>query len=282
MAATVHAAMSTVFVVTGASSGVGRALTVFLSSHGVTVIGLDHAEPPDREIRHVPCDLADPDAIDAAVERIGGPIDALANVAGLAPGAAPAEQVLTVNFLGLRHLTERLLGRIRAGGSVVNVAAAEGRHWVAHLDELRGLLETPTVADGLRWWREHRPPRSAYAVSKEAVLAYTTAAAARAWSGGVRMNAVSPGPVRTPALADVEREYDPYVLARARATAGRDAEPDEIAAVIAFLMSNESRWLGGQTLAADGGASAATTWDALDTRSRYASNGCVTHAGRAR
>lgn len=278
--------MSTVFVVTGASSGVGRALAVFLAGHGVSVVGLDRVAPPDREARHVSCDLADPTSVDAAVDRVDGPIDALANVAALAPGAAPAEEVLATNFLGLRHLSERLLGRIRPGGSVVNVAAAEGRHWVAHLDELRGLLDTTTVDEGLAWWRDHRPPRSAYAVAKEAVLAYTTSAADRAWASGVRMNAVSPGPVRTPSLPDVEREYDPYVLARARSTARRDAEPDEIAAVIAFLMSNESRWLNGQTLTADGGAAAATTWNALDTRldtrSRYSDNGSVTRAGRAR
>jgi NAD(P)-dependent dehydrogenase (short-subunit alcohol dehydrogenase family) len=274
--------MSTVFVVTGASSGVGRALAVFLAGHGVTVIGLDQVAPPDGRTQYIPCDLADPDAIDAALDRIDGPVDALANVAAVAPGTAPAEHVLAVNFLGLRYLTERLIGRIRPGGSVVNVAAAEGRHWVAHLDDLRGLLDTSTVAEGLAWWRDHRPGRSAYAVSKEAVLAYTTASAASTWAGGVRMNAVSPGPVRTPSLPDVEREYDPYLLARARSTARRDAEPDEVAAIIAFLMSNESRWLNGQALIADGGVAAATTWDALATRSRNPEIGTVTRAGRAR
>lgn len=274
--------MSTVFVVTGASSGVGRSLAQFLSRHGVSVLGIDCHAPPDTEIRHLRCDLADPDQIDAAIERLDGKIDALANVAAVAPGAAPAEHVLAVNFLGLRHLTERLLPRMRTGGSVVNVGSAEGRHWVVHLEELRPLLATTTVADGLRWWHEHRPDRSAYAVSKEAVLAYTTSASARTWASGVRMNSVSPGPVRTPSLPEVEREYDPYVLARARSTAGRDAEPEEVAAVVAFLMSNESRWLNGQALAADGGVAAATTWAALHTRSKYPTNGAVTRSGSSR
>lgn len=257
--------MSTVFVVTGASSGVGRALAQFLVRHGVSAIGLDRRDPPDREIAHLYCDLADPYSIDSAVDRLDGKIDALANVAGV-PGTAPAETVLAVNFLGMRHLTERLLGRIRRGGSVVNVSSAEGRHWVAHLDELRPLLATRTFAEGLRWCREQRPDRSVYDVSKEAVLAYTTASSTLTWSDGVRMNAVSPGTVRTPSLVEVERATDPRRLARQRSAAGRDAEADEVASVVAFLMSNESRWVNGQTLAADGGVAAATTWAALQSR----------------
>lgn len=257
--------MGTVFLVTGASSGVGRALARFLNRHGVTVVGLDRREPADREISHIHCDLADPSSIDAAVERLDGSLDALANVAGV-PGTLPDEYVLAVNFLGLRHLTEQVLPRIRRGGSVVNVSATEGRHWVAHLPELRGLLATRTVDDGLQWWREHRPERPAYDVAKEAVLAYSTASSTLTWADGVRMNAVSPGTVRTPSLPEVERATDPRRLARLRSAAGRDAEAEEVASVVAFLMSNESRWLTGQTLAADGGVTAATTWDALQTR----------------
>src|SRR3954449_2046886 len=117
--------MGTIFMVTGASSGVGRVLAQFLARHGVTVIGLDRRAPPEREVAHLPCDLADPASIDAAVDRLDGQVDALANVAGV-PGTAPAETVLSVNFLGMRHLTERLVGRIRRGGSVVNVSSSEG------------------------------------------------------------------------------------------------------------------------------------------------------------
>ena len=257
--------MATVFVVTGASSGVGRALAQFLTRHGVTVVGLDRREPPDREVAHVWCDLSDPSSVDTAVDRLDAAVDALANVAGV-PGTAAPEEVLAVNFLGLRHLTERLLPRVRSGGAVVNVSSSEGRHWVAHLPELRPLLATRSFDEGLAWWRRSGPDRPVYEVAKEAVLAYSTALATRSWAEGVRCNAVSPGPTRTGQLHEVERAMDPRRLARLRATAGRDAEADEVASVIAFLLSNESRWLNGQTLTADGGEAAATTWAALQTR----------------
>jgi NAD(P)-dependent dehydrogenase (short-subunit alcohol dehydrogenase family) len=77
---------------------------------------------------------------------------------------------------------------------------------------------------------------------------------------------VAPGTVRTPSLPDVERSTDPRRIARCRSAAGRDAEAAEVASVVAFLMSNESRWVNGQTLAADGGVTAATTWAALQAR----------------
>ena len=76
----------------------------------------------------------------------------------------------------------------------------------------------------------------------------------------------APGRGRTPLLPAGERARAPRRRARHRAAAGRDAEADEIASVVAFLMSNESRWINGQTLAADGGVAAATTWAALQTR----------------
>ena len=125
-------------VVTGASSGIGRATADRLSAQGAEVIALDrHA--PASDGTYVACDLADPASIDAAVSRIDGSLHGLANVAGV-PGSADGEMVMRVNLLGLRHLTESLLSRFEAGGSVVNVASCAGTGWRANLDSLRSLM----------------------------------------------------------------------------------------------------------------------------------------------
>ena len=200
-----------------------------------------------------------------AVDRLDDRVDALANVAGV-PGTSPADQVLAVNFLGMRHLTERLLPRIQRGGSVVNVSSSEGRHWVAHLAELRPLLATTLVRGGAALV----PGAPPGAVG----LRHLEGGRARVHDGLVDVDlagrrADERRRARTGAHAAAARRRalsDPRRLARQRSAAGRDAEADEIAAVVAFLMSNESRWINGQTLAADGGVAAATTWAALQTR----------------
>ncbi len=88
------------------------------------------------QIEYIECDLSDESAIDAAVDRLPSAIDALANVAGIARAPAGAT-VLAVNFLGLRHLTRRLLDRLAIDGAVVNVSSIAGRDWAATYDKSR-------------------------------------------------------------------------------------------------------------------------------------------------
>ena len=131
-------------VVTGAASGIGLATAELVAREGAEVIAVDVAGAPTVER----CDLSRPDDIDALVGRLDDPIHGLCNVAGV-PGSHPAEQVMAVNFLGLRHLTEALLPRLADGGAVVNVASAAGSGWRQRLDQSRALMATPDFAGGL-------------------------------------------------------------------------------------------------------------------------------------
>lgn len=247
-------------VVTGAASGIGAATARLFQDEGAEVIGLDRHAVPVVDT-HVRCDLSDREAIAAAVEQLGpAPLDALVNVAG-APGTAPAETVLRVNVLGLRELSELVLPRLRDGGTIVNVASTAGSGWKERLDVVESLLDTDGFDAGVAWTRAHPALQAAHAYnfSKECVIVYSMrlAMADEARRRGIRVNSVSPGAVRTPMWNEFLVSFGEESMTRPLvATGGRDAEPEEIAAPIAFLCSPAACWVNGTDLIVDGGGEA--------------------------
>jgi NAD(P)-dependent dehydrogenase (short-subunit alcohol dehydrogenase family) len=233
--------MSRRILVTGAASGIGAALAARLAAAGDTVIGLDRAGC------EVICDLADPAAIATAADQIAGPLDGIAHVAGL-PGTADPQTIMAVNCEAPRLLTEALASLLVPGASVVAVASitaarcpledVEKDRWLA-----RPLAERPVLADG----------KTAYEYSKALLIRWVQHAAAAFRSRGIRVNAVSPGPVETPILADFEASIGADRIAAAAALTGRHARPDEIAAVIQFLLGADAGWINGTDIKVDGG-----------------------------
>ncbi|TCK20298.1 coniferyl-alcohol dehydrogenase [Pseudonocardia endophytica] len=248
--------MSRRVLVTGAASGIGAEVARRFADAGDDVTSLDVKDPAVPVDRHVHCDLSEVDSIDAAVAALDGEFDALCNVAGV-PGTAPAELVMRVNLLGLRHLTEAVVERIGPGGAVVNVASIAGYDWASRLDALRDLLATDTVDEGLAWFAANPQPGNAYNFSKEALIVYTMLMAPVFAENGVRMNAVCPGPVETPILGDFEESMGKENLDALAAFLGRHATPSDIAGPVTFLAGPDSSWINGHALVADGGISGA-------------------------
>jgi NAD(P)-dependent dehydrogenase (short-subunit alcohol dehydrogenase family) len=240
-------------LVTGAASGIGAAVATALVKGGATVTSLDR-NPVSVEVdEHISVDLSDPRAIDAAVSALDGEWDVLCNVAGL-PGTLDPELVLKVNFLGLRHLTEAILPLMGSRGSVVNVGSTAGFGWPNRLEALRDFLSTDTFEEGLEWFRTHPQQGNAYTFSKEAVTVYTmTMGGAVREMNELRINAVLPGPVETPILADFEKSMGKENLDGVKAFLGRHATPEDIVPAVLFLASRDSGWVNGTTLMADGG-----------------------------
>lgn len=243
-------------VITGCCSGIGADFARLARLSGARVIGVDRSDPTLTLDGFVKADLSDESAIDAAVAQLPPHIDALANVAGV-PGTAPVEAVARVNYLGLRHLTHALLGRMKEGGSVVNVASVLGVEWPARLELHRALGATASFAEGAAWLRDHPVPQATcYQYFKEALIVWTLTQSQEIFlERGVRMNCVAPGPVFTPILGDFVQMLGPERVEQDAHRMKRPAFSDEVAPVIAFLCSDASRWVSGINLPVDGGLS---------------------------
>ena len=244
------------FVVTGAASGIGNAVAERLLSAGAEVVSLDRNTPAAAVSRHIEVDLANPRSIDAAVEQLDGQFDGLMNVAGI-PGTAPSDLVLAVNSLAVRHLTEAFFERLNPGGSVTIVSSTAGFGWPARLEAIRDLLATDTFEEGAAWFKANPQQGNAYNFSKEVTTVYTMTMGLAVVELGLRINAVLPGPVETPILADFEESMGKDNLDGVKELLGRHADPADIASALLFLASDEARWINGHALVVDGGITGA-------------------------
>jgi NAD(P)-dependent dehydrogenase (short-subunit alcohol dehydrogenase family) len=260
-------------LLTGAATGIGHATLQRLVAAGHEVTTLDIKDAPEGSARHLVCDMSEPASIDAAVEQLDEPFDALGNIAGVA-GAMGAELVLRVNVYGLRHLTEHLLanGAIAPGGSIVNVASLAAMAWQRHLDRIAALDAAPDFAAGIEVAKGYEAGgAAAYVLSKEWVVSYTQHLAGRLLGQRIRVNSVSPGPVITPLFPYFESDAGPEQMAWMNEQVGRAADPDEEAAVIAWLAVGDGVWVNGVDLPVDGGLSAGMRVGWADTKSSPAS-----------
>lgn len=242
-------------IVTGAASGIGAQTVDILKSQGARVIGVDINET-DTCDAFIRADLSDPASIAALVEELPAGADGLANVAGLPPTSA-AELVIKVNLLGLREFTNAMVPKLADGASVVNLASLAGFGWPQAVEQAKAALALRLDGDVAAFCSEHdldAPGGRSYFLSKEALVIWTMQNRWTWRDRGIRMNSVSPGPVDTPILPDFletlgERaEEDMRVM-------DRPGTPQDIAPVVAFLLSKHSGWIRGTNIPVDGGMS---------------------------
>lgn len=251
----------TVVVAGGGGTGMGAAVVQVLKELGAEVTVLDLREPGVEGPAFLATDLGDRTQIDAAVDQLGTTIHALFNcqgVSGASPGFTGID-VMRVNFLGVRHLSDAILPRIPAGGAVVSISSAGGLGWARKLEQIGGLLDTVDFDAALRWCEAHEDgmltpafPR-AYAFSKQALIAWTMRRSASAIIGGVRINCSSPGSTQTAMATDFPEDGVQYM----NRPIGRESSPSEQAWPIVFLGSAAASYVNGANLVVDGGNAAA-------------------------
>jgi NAD(P)-dependent dehydrogenase (short-subunit alcohol dehydrogenase family) len=240
-----------VAVVTGAGSGIGRAVAEALAARGSVVVAADLDGAAAAATAGSLATAGEPVEVDvtdeAAVRRMFeaadrlGPLGLLVNVAGIgSTTTAPDtplevwERVFAVNargtFLCCKHGLERFLAA--DGGVIVNIGSIAGQV-------------------GL-------PRRAAYCASKGAVIALTRALAVDHVADGVRVNCVCPGTVDSPWVRRLVEETGASLDdLKARQPMGRLGTPEEIAAAVLYLASDQAAFVTGAVLAIDGGLTAA-------------------------
>lgn len=230
-------------VVTGASGGIGSAVTSWLVERGAQVYALDLRAGEDGAGTFVECDVTDPARVTAARETVtrlnGGRIDGLVLAAGIAEGDVAAEtmsveqfdKILSVNLRGA-FLTATEFGRVmleQGDGRIVAVSSMSGNLVV-------------------------NEPQSqcAYNASKAGLTALVKSLGVEWGPRGVRVNAVSPGYVDTPLLASKKPMHEGW---KDRSVLHRFARTEEIAGAIGYLLSDAAAFCIGTELVIDGGYS---------------------------
>jgi 2-hydroxycyclohexanecarboxyl-CoA dehydrogenase len=226
-------------LVTGGARGIGAAIAARLAAGGFDVVVADiDADAAERQAaaigaRSAAFDVADPAAVTTAIAA-AGTLDVLVNNAGVDDFGFFTEvtperwrRVLAVNLEGVLACTHAALPAMQRAdyGRIVNVASEAGR----------------IGAKG----------NAAYAAAKGGVIAFTKSIARENARFGITANAIAPGPIETPLL----REMDPHAIEVLTATTQlrRLGTPQEVAAAVAFLASEEASYITGETLGVSGG-----------------------------
>lgn len=238
-------------IVTGAGQGIGRAIALAYAEAGAKVLVSDVNDDMGAEtVRlitsaggeavYVHCDVSDEDSVRAMVDtalQAFGRLDIACNSAALSRGSGPIhlfdrgvfdqtlEMCLTNTWLCMKY---EIAAMLEHGGAIVNISSNAS---------LRG-----------------QAYNTAYASAKAGVNILTQSSAAEYGAQGIRINAVSPGVIRTPGLEKYfEEQPDKAEGLRKKAVLNRLGEPHEIADAVCFLSSERASFITGQILSVDGG-----------------------------
>ncbi len=237
-------------LVVGGATGMGAAVAEVVKDGGAEVVVMDRAEVTLDGVKSIALDLADKASIEAAVDECGGPIHALFSCAGVADGTPGIERI---NFIGHRHLIERLLEQdlLPRGSAIGMISSAAGLGWESNLDLILDFLQIEDFDAAAAWCQEQG--RTNYMWTKQVINAYVAQQALPMLKRGIRINAILPGPTNTP-LAQANADTWLTFGADYREAAGIEAStPLEQAYPLVYLCSDAAAGVNGITMVTDAG-----------------------------
>ncbi|KHK91335.1 coniferyl-alcohol dehydrogenase [Novosphingobium malaysiense] len=242
-------------IVSGCFSGMGEATAKMLVDLGAEVHGFDFKESAVPMASFTQIDLRDPATIEAAVAKVGGKVDALFNCAGLPGGGGfPPMDVMKVNFLGTRHLTEQVVPLMGDKGAIVSIASTGGLGWSRRIPTHMQLMMTKGFQGGLEWCEANMDQVSeGYAFSKEAVILWTQFMGAQLIKKGIRINCSLPSPTQTPMMKTFHETSGKEVVDAAAEPLGRYTTPEEQAGPLVLINSDLASVVNGIVMPVDGG-----------------------------
>jgi glucose 1-dehydrogenase len=246
--------LNKVAIVTGGAKGIGRAIAERFAREGARVVVADVNQDAGSAavqeigahgaVRFVRCDVsdkADAENLVASTVQVWGSVDVLVNNAGIVHAAdfldvseADFDRVLRVNLKGAflvgQAVARQMVAQVKAGGApgaIVNMSSVNAVFAIAN--------QVP------------------YSASKGGINQLTKVMALSLAPHGIRVNAIGPGSIMTDMLATIATDKPAKNRLLSRTPLGRIGEPEEIAAIAAFLASDDASYITGQTIYADGG-----------------------------
>ena len=241
-------------VMTGVASGMGAAAAASLIELGAEVHALDigDVKVPAKQVIRV--DMKDKASVDAAIAALPERVDVLFNCAGVPHPPFSALDTVMINFVGLKHLTDALLPRIPAGGSVTSIASTAGMAWKSNLETVNAFLALETF-DAMKSWLEGEPQLSAdpYGFSKQSIIVYTQKLAGELAKRQVRINCIAPAPTASNFMTAMTKTIPEEVVKNFAPAHGRFADPAEMGRVLVLLGSDLAGFVSGVNLPVDFG-----------------------------
>jgi NAD(P)-dependent dehydrogenase (short-subunit alcohol dehydrogenase family) len=250
-----------VVVTGGGGAGMGAAAVVGLNELGAEIHVIDLKDAPIKVASHQSADLRDPDATAAAIEQIGGTIDALFNCAGL-PGPPFSDvDTMLVNFAANRHLAHLVAPYMTTGGAIASISSTAGSGYLMNIQKWLPLVRSTDFAEAKAWIEAHPDDiAGGYSPSKEALIVWTLDAAMDFAEKGIRLNCISPGPTDTPMMPAFEDfAGGGQIIDLFAQGLGRRSKPEEQAWPLIFLNSDAASYVSGENLVTDGGTLGAMT-----------------------
>jgi NAD(P)-dependent dehydrogenase (short-subunit alcohol dehydrogenase family) len=245
-------------LVVGGATGMGAAAAQDVAKLGAEVTVLDVADVSYPVKEFIKIDLRDKASVDAVIEQLKGPFDAVFSCAGVADGTRGLH---LINYVSQRHLLEGLVakGALPPGSAIGVISSTAGNGWEADMPNLKPFLAIPDWEGQAKWMEDHASTTdflnnaTGYMFSKRAICAWVAQVAVAMLKKGVRINAILPGPTDTPlarANADI---WLAYATDYREEVGVKHLQPREMGDVLIFLCDPMASGIAGENIVVDHG-----------------------------